>query len=42
MAYTTIRYDEGNKENLGYTAVELHYGYASRINLYYLLNNVLK
>ena len=38
MAYTTIRYDEG----LGYTAVELHYGYASRINLYCLLNNVLK
>jgi hypothetical protein len=26
MAYTTINYDEGNDENLGYESVELHYG----------------
>jgi hypothetical protein len=26
MAYTTINYDDGNKENLGYEFVEIHYG----------------
>ena len=26
MAYTTINYDDGNKENLGYESVEIHYG----------------
>jgi len=26
MAYTTINYDDGNTENLGYESVELHYG----------------
>lgn len=26
MAYTTINYDDGNTENLGYKSVELHYG----------------
>jgi len=26
MAFTTINYDEGNKENLGYKSVEIHYG----------------
>ena len=26
MAYTTINYDDGNKKNLGYESVEIHYG----------------
>ena len=26
MSYTTINYDEGNTENLGYESVEIHYG----------------
>jgi len=26
MAFTTINYDDGNKENLGYKSVEIHYG----------------
>jgi len=26
MAYITINYDDGNKENLGYKSVEIHYG----------------
>jgi len=26
MAYTTINYDDGNEQNLGYESVELHFG----------------